>query len=206
MDLEKLWLYEDKLHVQKYLYPINIFNEIDTALVEPIIKLINDAIIDKARFEQLCADNSDDAILQSIEWPILKLEISSCGGSARKALNLCNTMERAKAAGLVVATHVTGSAFSAALIVSCAGTRGFRTAARNSFFMIHNGWTSLTGKTFEIENEKIYTDQLFECTDDVIIANSKIKKRQLNKIMGTKVDYYFNVERALEFELIDEVI
>lgn len=132
----------------------------------------------------------------------IKLYIDSPGGDVRSGLGLCDIMKDSETP---VHTIVLGSAMSMGLIIGLCGHKRF--CYPNSTLMYHQvsymmWWEKLKEHEDRIEIGKDLQRRL----DTIIINNTKITQKKLDKINNQKKDWFINSETALKFKMVDEIL
>lgn len=144
------------------------------------------------------------SIANEIEQPVIPIVINSLGGDVNIALEMVQMIESSE---IPVATLNMGSAFSAGAILCGFGTQGYRYAAPDSDFMIHEISTAVSGKAGDIEAEAGYTRYLNDRVYEKLAKHCK--KKQKYFLEGIKKnankDWFFDAKEALKHGLIDAI-
>ena len=159
---------------------------IDGIAVNDVIKLIYEI-------------NDEDTKKTTVE-PI-KLIINSFGGELYSGLALIDTIDNSQTP---IHTICHGAAMSMALIVYAAGHHRF--ASKYATFMYHEAIYSTDGKVMFHKQELKEVERTDKICDDYLLSKTLLTQKQLNDIKNKQRDWYFNVEDAKEFGLVDEII
>ena len=129
------------------------------------------------------------------------LHINSYGGDTDAALAVIDTMDSLMNKGAHIITIVEGNASSAATFISVMGS--VRRMRPNAYMRIHNFSTILAGKKNELDDEHGNLSKLEKVIIDFYKKNTKMNKRQLDKIMAREIDLL--PSECLEKGLVDEI-
>lgn len=136
---------------------------------------------------------------------ILLVNFSSPGGSVPEGMKIINIIERFNKtdnSGTIICMLANSIIASMGLCIYLSGYK--RLSYENVDFMYHQLSTLNYGKTHEIENYTYYIKRLQEKVDSFIIKNSKMNKKEIEKIK--KDDFYFDAQQALKYGIVDDVI
>jgi len=158
--MRTFWKIDERLHIQK----------LDEILDKP--KIIRVKKFDEDALEEF-EEEMDEA--HQTNQPVIPVVIDSYGGSAYGCLGMLAAIESAR---VPVATILTSKAMSAAAILFCWGTEGYRYMHPDAWIMIHDVGSFTVGK---VEDIKADTKQMDE-------MNQRMYKR-LSKQLGHKEDY-----------------
>jgi ATP-dependent protease ClpP protease subunit len=106
--------------------------------------------------------------LQMISTPNILVRVNSPGGDVFDGLAIFNALRGMAAGGAKIQTHIDGLAASIASVIALAGDT--RTAAENSFFMIHNPWSIVIGDAGDMRQ---MADTLDKVTGQLIALYAK---------------------------------
>ena len=136
----------------------------------------------------------------------ITLYMNSAGGNVTDGLAIHDVIRHLVSRGIEVTVIVQGMAYSMGSIVLQAASTGRRLAFPHSWIMIHEpakwaGWQSTTAAAQHLERLKQMQDQIYR----ILSARSGKPLRQI--IRDTKrTDFYLDVQRALDYGLIDAVV
>ena len=180
-------IYDDlykQLWKQRILY---LNGEID----ENIIDYIATPILIKNIEEQ---DLSEDKLKPITIW------VNSYGGNADVGLYMINLIQESR---IPIHAKVLSVAASAALYLTIACK--YRTASRNSIFLLHKGSYSIGGNASEVEDVlEFYKGEVDNKIVELILSRTNVSKEELKKIRRNET--YCLGEKALEYGFIDEII
>lgn len=139
--------------------------------------------------------------LDSISNDEVFLYINSPGGSVSSGLAIFDTINYIKSD---VRTIVIGLAASMAAFILASGTKGKRCALKNSEIMIHQPLGGASGQATEI---KIAAERIIKIKKKLNIILASLTNQTYNKIVkDTERDNYMDVEDALKYGIIDDII
>lgn len=165
---------------------IIVLGEINSESVNEIIGLIYEL-------------NEEDAKKTQVE-PI-KLIINSCGGEVYSGLALIDVIDNSR---IPIYTICHGTAMSMALIVYAAGHH--RYASKNATFMYHEAAYPVEGKVVHHKQELQEVERVDKICDDYLLSKTTFPKGQLEIIKSRQSEWYFGIEIASEYGLVDEII
>ncbi len=176
-----------------------IFN--DVVVSRKIITILGDIT------ESTLTKFSED-LNETTNQPIIPIVINSTGGDCHAAfgiIDLINSMHKP------VATIGIGRVQSAATLILCCGTPGFRYVSENTRVMFHQVyWGTKVAASFKSENitteakqTEIICDRIFQIMD----RNCKQKKNTLKKkvLENGNIDIFLSATEAKKFGLIDHI-
>jgi ATP-dependent Clp protease protease subunit len=135
----------------------------------------------------------------------IKLYISTYGGSADEMLGIYDVMEYCKQF-CDIETIGLGKVMSAGTLLLAAGTKGKRKLSKHCRVMIHSVNGGSVGELHSLENEmeqiKNLQDMYIQCLSD----ETKMTKRQIQRLINRKVNVYLSSNEAIEKGLADEVL
>jgi len=180
-------IYDDlykQLWKQRILY---LNGEID----ENVIDYIATPILIKNIEEQ---DLPDDKLKPITIW------VNSYGGNADVGLYMINLIQESR---IPIHAKVLSVAASAALYLTIACK--YRTASKNSIFLLHKGSYSIGGNASEVEDVmEFYKGEVDNKIVELILSRTNVSKEELKKIRRNET--YCLGEKALEYGFIDEII
>ena len=143
--------------------------------------------------------NEEDAKKQIVE-PI-KLIINSPGGEIYGGLALIDVIDSSQTP---IHTVCHGQAMSMALIVYAAGHH--RLASKYATFMYHEAHYEMDGKVTIHKQEMKEVDRTEKICDDYLISKTKFTPKVLKTVKDKQGEWYFNVNTALKYGLVNEII
>lgn len=132
------------------------------------------------------------------------LYINSPGGDLHGAFSL---IELIRASNIPVKTIALGQIASAALMVFCAGTKGYRVLTPTTSCMAHNYSTQISGSHSDlmgVYNELKSLDNRIAQTF-VDSSHGALTKKQVHSRLLKPVDCYIPVDKMIEYGLADYV-
>ena len=160
--------------------------EIDSESVNDIIQLIYEI-------------NDEDTRKTQVE-PI-QLIINSLGGEMYSGLALIDIIENSR---IPIHTICYGSAMSMALIVYAAGYQ--RYASKNATFMYHEAAYPIEGKIVHHKQELKEVERIDKICDDYLLSKTSFTQKQFNDVKKTQGEWYFDVEIAQKYGLVNEIL
>ena len=142
---------------------------------------------------------STEAYKQKREPSPITLHINSCGGSI---LDGIAGMESILQTNAPVITIVDGGCASAATFLSVVGES--RKIGRYSFMLIHQLSAITWGKYRELRDEQINFDRFMKMIKDIYFKYTKIPEQEIDEILDH--DLWFDAEKCLEYNLVDEIL
>ena len=139
------------------------------------------------------------AIKYDVPPPPIKIYINSDGGELHSALAAFDIIQKNK---VPIHTIITGTACSAATIISLAGQK--RKITQNSYMLIHNISSEFWGKMHEFEDEMKNMEMLTYNIKKIYKQNSHINQKRLDKIL--KKDLLMDANTCLRLNLVDDIV
>jgi len=170
---------------QPRLSRIITLGDINSELINDIIQLIYEI-------------NEEDAKKTQVE-PI-KLIINSFGGDVYSGLALIDVIDTSR---IPIYTICHGSAMSMGLILYSVGHH--RMASKNATFMYHEAAYPIEGKVRNHKQELKEVERIDNICEEILLSKTKFTKEQLDSIKDTQSDWYFDVDTAVEYGLVDEI-
>jgi ATP-dependent Clp protease protease subunit len=166
--------------------------EIDNESAGDVIQWIYD-------INQIDAENDFD--LKDYKPKPMELIINSFGGSVYDTFAIINAITTSKTP--IITTNI-GSSFSGALYILAAGH--IRLAAPLSSFMYHELSTDLyyTYKD-KISEEMTEMKRIQDMLEEFLVSRTKVNRKMLEKYNKSRSEWYFGVEDAIKFKIIDGV-
>ena len=137
-------------------------------------------------------------ITYNIPPPSINLFINSDGGEVHSALSVFDTIFNNP---IPVTTIISGSACSAATIISLAGHE--RKITANSYMLIHNISSTFWGKMHEFEDEMKNLDKLTRNLKKIYKDNSSMTKTQIESLL--KKDLLIDAKTCVRYGLVGEI-
>lgn len=131
----------------------------------------------------------------------IKLYVSSYGGSCYDGLGLIGAMKSSKTP---VHTYAVGKVMSMGLFIAVSGHKRF--SYPFTTYMYHSVSSFAFGKFQELKEDVEEVERLQTLVDDHLISVSSFTKEQIQDIHTRKQDYYIDATKALEFNMVDEII
>ena len=135
----------------------------------------------------------------------IKFYLSTYGGSADDMFALYDTM-RIVREDSEIHTIGLGKVMSAGVLLLAAGTKGERKIAKNCRIMLHTVVGGNHGNLHNMLNEMEAIEQLQEMYSDCLVAETKMTKSRLKKMLERKVNVYLSAEEAVEMGIADIII
>jgi len=141
--------------------------------------------------------NEEDIKKTQVE-PI-KLIINSFGGEVYSGLALIDAIDNSRTP---IFTICYGTAMSMGLIVYTAGHE--RYASRNATFMYHEAAYPIEGKVQHHKQELKEVERIDKICDNYLISKTKLTQEMLDNVKSTQSEWYFSIDAAIEYGIIDE--
>lgn len=143
-------------------------------------------------------------LFENEDGPIT-LVLSSQGGDIDAAMAMHELIRlRIKAGGIVMTIGV-GTVMSAAVLILCAGSKGYRCMTEWSKLLYHESSMSMSGPLRKLRNE---LDALEDTDSDFDKLVARYTGRGLNEVrqLCAKGDNWMNAGEALRFGFVDRLI
>ena len=131
--------------------------------------------------------------------------LSTYGGAADDMFALYDVLRLVRE-DVVVRTVGLGKVMSAGVLLLAAGTKGQRSIAKNCRIMIHSVIGGNQGSLHNMLNEMEAIEQLQQMFVNCLVAETKMTKSQLKKMLDRKVNVYLSAEEAVELGIADNII
>ena len=131
--------------------------------------------------------------------------ISTYGGSADDMFGLYDVMRSTREAQ-PIRTVGLGKVMSAGVLLLAAGTKGERKIAKNCRVMIHSVVGGNHGALHNMLNEMEAIEDLQQMFINCLVAETKMSKTQLKKMLDRKVNVYLSAEEAVELGIADIIV
>ena len=131
--------------------------------------------------------------------------LSTYGGNADDMFAMYDTMRIIRETSEIHTVGL-GKVMSAGVLLLAAGTKGKRQIGKNCRVMIHSVMGGNHGNLHNMMNEMEAIEQLQDMYCEALIAESKLTKAKLKKMIERKVNVYLSAEEAVELGIADEII
>lgn len=132
----------------------------------------------------------------------IKLIVSTYGGSIDEMFSLYDVM---KYVPCPVHTIAIGKVMSAGVLLVAAGTKGSRLIGKSTRIMIHPISAGMEGTVFTMENEMAETRRMQVLMEELLLAETKMTKAQLQAIMKKGHDTYLTAKEAVKLGIVDAI-
>jgi ATP-dependent Clp protease protease subunit len=149
---------------------------------------------------QLIYEINDEDIGKTQVEPI-RLIINSFGGEIYSGLALIDTIDNSPTP---IYTICHGSAMSMALILYATGHQ--RYASKNATFMYHEAAYPIEGKVVHHKQELKEVERIDKICDDYLLSKTSFTQKQFNDVKKTQGEWYFDVELAQKYGLVNEIL
>jgi len=149
---------------------------------------------------QLIYEINDEDIGKTQVEPI-RLIINSFGGEIYSGLALIDTIDNSS---IPIYTICHGSAMSMALIIYAAGHQ--RYASKNATFMYHEATYPIEGKVVHHKQELKEVERIDKICDSYLLSKTSFTQNQFNDVKKTQGEWYFDVEVAQKYGLVNEIL
>lgn len=126
------------------------------------------------------------------------LHIHSLGGEVHPAYAIVDQLSNFSHPVVSVVEGVAASAASI-IAISCAE----RVITPNSLIMIHEIWSSMWGKTKELEDHMEHLDILMSTLVGIYEKHSKLKEGKIKKMLSR--DTWITADQALKYKMVDRI-
>jgi ATP-dependent Clp protease, protease subunit len=146
-------------------------------------------------------DFNNELEFKNYEREPINFILSSFGGDIYCALSLIGAIQTS-----ITPIHITvlGYAMSAGFYILLAGHK--RIMHKKSFLMLHNTNFTISDDTNTVKNEMIQNEKIDELLDNIIIERTKITKSLLKKKKIENLEWYFNADEAIKYNIVDQII
>jgi ATP-dependent Clp protease protease subunit len=151
---------------------------------------------------QHISDINEDDFGKEERLPI-QLKINSIGGSMYDGFAIIGAIESSETP---VYTYGYGAIMSMALPILVSGVKRF--AHPLTTFMYHECLDTFGHyeKVSILKENLDETERVMEMYDDHILSKTLFTKKQLDKVKKGKFDWYFDINEAIKYKVIDQVI
>jgi len=131
--------------------------------------------------------------------------LSTYGGNADDMFAMYDLMRNIRDT-TEIKTIGLGKVMSAGVLLLAAGTKGKRQLGKNCRVMIHSVIGGNHGSLHNMMNEMEAIEELQDMYCDALIAETKLTRVKLKKMLERKVNVYLSAEEAVELGIAEEVI
>ena len=147
-------------------------------------------------------DINEDDFGKEERLPI-QLKINSIGGSMYDGFAIIGAIESSETP---VYTYGYGAIMSMALPILVSGVKRF--AHPLTTFMYHECLDTFGHyeKVSILKENLEETERVMEMYDDHILSKTSFTKKQLDKVKKGKFDWYFDINEAIKYKVIDQIL
>ena len=170
---------------------------------DPLNRIITVGYIDADSINdiiQLIYEINEEDVKKTQVEPI-KLIINSPGGEVYSGLALIDVIDNSLTP---IYTVCHGAAMSMGLIVYAAGHS--RIASKYATFMYHESHYEINGKVTTHKQEIKEANRTEKICDDYLLSKTKLNPAILKKVKSKQEEWYFDVNTAKKYGLVDEII
>jgi len=178
--------------VNRYNRSIVISSPIDDEVAKEVIEKINE--INYIDFD--LSENLKDYKPEPIE-----IFINSEGGSADDGFAIIGAMEMSDTP---IITYGLGEVSSMALAIFVSGD--YRLAHRHCRFLYHPIYYGISGTIEDHRQHYVASQSLLNKYNEIILERTKFPKKLMDDAIKTKTDYFFDVNEALKYGVVDGII
>ena len=210
-EIVKSILEEEKLNKDKIIVvdPSSLMSPGAAPLPEPppLIGLFCDVVDEKVAelVHALLTLNEMNKPIDAEKRKPIEFYISTYGGSADDMFSLYDVMREVRET-TEIHTVGSGKVMSAGVLLLAAGTKGKRRIGQNCRVMIHSVIAGSHGSLHNLLNEMEAVEQLQQMYIDSLVAETKMTKKQLKKMLERKVNVYLSAEEAVELGIADIIV
>lgn len=157
--------------------------------------------VESENARKLISFNGDNGIRF---FPI-NVELSTVGGMCYVGFSACNTLSEISKYR-TVNIHASGWVCSMGIPFLLSVPLEYRSASKDTFFMIHQVSSLTFGKVADLEEDVAQSKRIQDKLWTYIEQNSKITKEQLQDCYDHKRDWWITAEEALELGLISKIV
>ena len=174
------------------LRTIGLFSDI---LEEPVAELVH----------ALMYMNETNKDKEEEDKEPIEFYLSTYGGSADDMFALYDIMKNIQKTTEIHTVGV-GKVMSAGVPLLACGTKGKRRIAKNCRIMIHSVSAGNQGNIHDLMNELGAVEELQKMYINCLVAETKMTKSQLKKMLKRKVNVYLSAEQAIKLGIADEIL
>jgi len=176
-------------------------------------KIIKDGneIVAIHRIDQIESIFTENLFLYLLWHPEIKrviFDIHSGGGSLVEAWKIVALMDMAKKRGLIIETQIQGFGASAAFLISCNGSKGYRYVGARAMLMHHELWTFkwLSVDTPSTKEDEAKTLRLWQDNiNEWLAERCNLSVDDLNDMVHKK-DFWMNGIKAKKHGFADKLL
>lgn len=143
--------------------------------------------------------------LDNLKYDDINIELTSYGGSVYSGLGIFDFIQKIKNNYKYnINCNINGVSASIATIIMLACDK--RTCCKNTSFLIHSISSISIGKIMDIKDDLEECNRLNKILKDIYLSKTKLTLDQLNEIEIQKKDWWFDSTKALEINLVTEII
>jgi ATP-dependent Clp protease protease subunit len=131
----------------------------------------------------------------------IRIYIDSYGGTCYQGFGLISIIESSTTP---IHTICTGCAMSMGFMILISGHKRF--AHKYSTPLYHQVSGGAFGKLDDMKESVKEARRLQEMIDEIVLDKTDIKKKKLKKIFKRKKDWFMDAKKALELNVVDEII
>lgn len=180
---------------------MNSFNEDNRMLVFTDNITMDDAGQFINAIELLNAkDDKQDKKVRDFKRKPIKIFIETYGGDVYAMWAIIGAIRSSQAP---VYTYCRGSCMSAGLKIYLAGKKRF--ASEHSTFMFHSVSQWVGGKIEDLRVNQAQLEVLQEWVNDYVSSRTKLTKKELEKMVKSNVEHYFDAKKAYELGIVTDM-
>ena len=197
----ELLFLESELDALQKIRAVSLFGDLDEENLNNTFHLLINL---KETAQQRIIVNEDVEEAETIVRPI-DFYISTWGGDALGMLALYDLMRLIRET-CDINTFGVGKVMSAGVLLLAAGTKGKRKIGKHTRVMLHAVRAGHYGALHSLENEMKETKWTQEQYVNALVAETKMTKKYVKKIMNQKMDVYFDAEEAIKLGIADIIV
>ena len=135
----------------------------------------------------------------------IEIVVSTNGGNADDRFAIYDAIRWVRET-VDIETFGLGKVMSAGTLLLASGTKGKRKIGKHCRVMIHSVMGGNHGSLHNMMNEMEAIEQMQDMYCDALIAETKLTRVKLKKMIERKVNVYLSAEEAVELGIADEII
>ncbi len=141
--------------------------------------------------------------LEQKKFTAVKLILNSPGGFCKDGFMLIDVFGYCD-----FEIHITGlgECASMGILILCSGTKGYRTITKNTELLSHQYSSGIRGKHHELISIRKREDMMHNRIINHYVKHTKLKRKQVEKILLPESDVWLTPEEALNYGIIDKII
>jgi len=185
------------------LRTIGLFGDVNTARTEEVIFGLYSLHLTMTK--KIPVDYEDiNQGLKDKECPVEFL-ISTVGGDATDMFAIYDTMRHLRD-DMTIETFGLGKVMSAGVLLLASGTKGKRKIGRNCRVMVHGVASGTQGNISNLKVEMTEIKKIQQMYIDALVAETKLTKTQLTRMMAKNVNVYLSAEEAIKYGIADIIV